>query len=48
MTIWMTSTCICKYHDLLLSISDEPDDVVREILAFREENAVHIPNKFFK
>lgn len=37
-----------KYHDLLLSISDEPDDVIREILAFREENAVHIPNKFFK
>jgi ABC-2 type transport system permease protein len=35
-------------HDLLLSISDEPDDVVREILAFREENAVHVPNKFFK
>ena len=37
-----------KYHDLLLSISDNPDDVVREILAFREEGAVHIPNKFFK
>ena len=37
-----------KYHDLLLSISDNPDDIVREILAFREADAVHIPNKFFK
>lgn len=37
-----------KYHDLLLSISDDPDDIVREILAFREETAIHIPNKFFK
>ena len=37
-----------KYKDLLLSISDDPDAIVREILAFRQENAVHIPNKFFK
>ena len=37
-----------KYHDLLLSISDDPEDIVREILAFREADAVHIPNKFFK
>ena len=37
-----------KYHDLLLSISDNPDDIVREILAFREADAIHIPNKFFK
>ena len=37
-----------KYHDLLLSISDYPDDIVKEILAFREADAVHIPNKFFK
>ena len=29
-----------KYHDLLLSISDEPDDVVREILAFKRDNAI--------
>ena len=37
-----------KYKDLLLSISDYPDDIVREILAFREEVAVHVPNKFDK
>ncbi|NLZ18904.1 MAG: hypothetical protein GXY24_01360 [Bacteroidales bacterium] len=37
-----------KYHDLLLSISDEPEDIIREILSFRKEDAVHIPNKFFK
>jgi len=37
-----------KYHDLLLSISDDPEDVVREILAFRKEDAKHIPDKFFK
>ena len=37
-----------KYHDLLLSISDEPEAVVREIMAFKEENAVTIPGKFFK
>ena len=37
-----------KYHDLLLSISDDPQDVIKEILAFRKENAVTIPGKFFK
>ena len=37
-----------KYKDLLLSISDDPDAIVREILAFRQENAVHIPDKFSK
>ena len=37
-----------KYHDLLLSISDEPEDVIKEILAFRKEKAVTIPGKFFK
>ena len=37
-----------KYHDLLLSISDEPQDIINEILAFRKENAVTIPGKFFK
>ena len=37
-----------KYQHLLLSISDEPDAIVREILAFRKENAIHIPNKFSK
>ena len=37
-----------KYHDLLLSISDDPEDIIREILAFREEDAVHIEGKFFK
>ena len=31
-----------KYHDLLLSISDDPEDVVREILAFKKENAITI------
>ena len=37
-----------KYQDLLLSISDDPDDVVRAILAFREADAKHIKGKFFK
>ena len=37
-----------KYHDLLLSISDDPQDIINEILAFRKENAVTIPGKFFK
>ena len=37
-----------KYKDLLLSISDDPEDIVREILAFKKESAIHIPNKFFK
>ena len=37
-----------KYHDLLLSISDDPQDVIKEILAFRKENAITIPGKFFK
>ena len=37
-----------KYHDLLLSISDEPEDVIKEILAFKKENAVTVPVKFFK
>ena len=31
-----------KYHDLLLSISDDPEEVVREILAFKKENAITI------
>jgi Predicted Rossmann fold nucleotide-binding protein len=34
-----------KYHDLLLSISDEPDDVIREILAFNRQNAVGYHSK---
>lgn len=29
-----------KYHDLLLSISDDPDEVVREILSFNRDNAI--------
>ena len=29
-----------KYHDLLLSISDDADDIVREILSFTRENAI--------
>ncbi|MBP5335956.1 MAG: hypothetical protein J6Y63_00395 [Bacteroidales bacterium] len=37
-----------KYHDLLLSISDDPQDLIKEILAFRKENAITIPGKFFK
>ena len=37
-----------KYNHLLLSISDEPEDVIREILAFKREDAVTIPGKFFK
>jgi predicted Rossmann-fold nucleotide-binding protein len=31
-----------KYHDLLLSISDEPDDIIKNILAFSRENAKEI------
>ena len=31
-----------KYHDLILSLSDEPEDVIREILAFNRENAIEI------
>ncbi|MBR5725076.1 MAG: hypothetical protein IKX62_06880 [Bacteroidales bacterium] len=34
-----------KYHDLLLSISDEPEDVIREILAFKKEDAIEIHPK---
>ena len=37
-----------KYHDLLLSISDDPQEVIKAILAFRKEDAVTIPGKFFK
>ena len=37
-----------KYHDLLLSISDEPEAVIKEILDFKKENAVTVPGKFFK
>jgi len=37
-----------KYHDLLLSISDDPEAVIQQILAFKKENAVTVPGKFFK
>ena len=37
-----------RYHYLLLSISDDPEAVIREIMAFKKENAVTVPGKFFK
>ena len=37
-----------KYNHLLLSISDDPKAVIRDILAFKREDAVKIPGKFFK
>ena len=32
----------------VFSVSDEPEAVVREIIAFKKENAITIPGKFFK
>ena len=37
-----------KYNHLLLSISDDPEEVIQSILAFKKEDAVTIPGKFFK